>query len=76
MPCRADHPHGRDLFDGRPEGIAVHSVNTCFFLFSRQHSVEVNLDSHKEDSAWIDHIDPGLHPYVELRFAAAGLDER
>ena len=64
------------IFEDGPEGIAVHSVNTCFFLFSRQHSVEVNLDGHHEDWVWIDHIDPGLHPYVKLCLAAAGLDER
>lgn len=63
------------IFDDGPEGIPVHSVNTCFFLFARQHPVNVSLDSHHEGCAWVDRVDTNLHPYVKACLAAAGLDK-
>lgn len=62
------------IFDDGPEGIAVHSVNTCFFLFSRQRSVQVRLDNHHGEFVWVDRIGADLHPYVNTCLRAAGLE--
>lgn len=62
------------IFEDGPDGVAIHSINACFFLFAR-HSVDhIQLDDHHDEWTWVDTIDPGWHPYVRACLAAAGLE--
>ncbi len=61
------------IFEDGPGGIAVHSVNTCFKLFTRRTSVPIVLDEHHQEWIWATEIDKNLHPYVQACLGAAGL---
>lgn len=61
------------IFEDGPDDIAVHSINTCFFLFPKDEVVNVKLDGHHARYRWISSIAPDLHPYVRRCLSAAGL---
>jgi colanic acid biosynthesis protein WcaH len=61
------------IFPDGPYGVAIHSINTCFFLYPESNAASIQLDTHHEDAKWVETIDPGLHPYVRLCLAGAGL---
>lgn len=53
------------IFPDGPEGIPVHSINSCFMLYPINANFEVKLDNHHSDYAWCGsgHSND-LHPYV------------
>mgnify|MGYP001569066701 FL=1 len=53
------------IFQDGPNGIPVHSINSCFLLFpiDELHPI-VKLDSHHSQSKWVNYVIDGLHPYV------------
>lgn len=61
------------IFEDGPNDIAVHSINTCFFLFPKDKDVNVKLDGHHAHYSWISAISPNLHSYVRSCLSAAGL---
>jgi colanic acid biosynthesis protein WcaH len=64
------------IFPDGPDGIPVHSINSCFLLYPN-HDVRpetVRLDGHHADCMWVDAIKPGLHPYVVECLRGAGLE--
>ncbi len=61
------------IFPDGPYGVAIHSINTCFFLYPESNATTIQLDDHHEDAKWVDTIDAGLHPYVRSCLAGAGL---
>lgn len=61
------------IFPDGPDGIPVHSINSCFFMYPIQSAFQVKLDTHQTSYQWIEHIPDGLHPYVERCLIAAGL---
>lgn len=61
------------IFPDGPYGVAIHSINTCFFLYPESTANQVNLDDHHADAKWVDTIDAELHPYVRLCLTGAGL---
>lgn len=61
------------IFDDGPDGIAVHSINTCFFLFPKERDMRVKLDNHHARHEWMSAIAGDLHPYVRRCLLAAGL---
>ena len=62
------------IFPDGPGGIAVHSINSCFFMYPVSHHHTVALDPHHEAHRWVDSIPEGLHPYVEQCLIGAGLE--
>ncbi|MFN8561492.1 MAG: NUDIX domain-containing protein [Anaerolineae bacterium] len=64
------------IFPDGPEGIPVHSINSCFFMYPVHARFEVKLDPHQTEFRWTDHIPEGLHPYVERCLIGAGLTPR
>ena len=44
------------VFDTGPNGIPIHSINTCFFLCPKESNPHVGLDSHSTDFKWISEI--------------------
>ncbi len=64
------------IFSDGPAGIAVHSINSCFFLYPAGPGIKPQLDDHHDEYQWVDHIPDGLHPYVERCLVAAGLARR
>jgi len=64
------------IFPDGPNGIPVHSINSCFFLYPADKSFEPKLDELHERCRWVDHIPDGLHPYVERCLMGAGLSSR
>jgi len=61
------------IFPDGPNGIPVHSINSCFFMYPILSEFQVKLDPQQTDYRWIDHIPVGLHPYVERCLIGAGL---
>lgn len=61
------------IFDDGPCGIAVHSINSCFFVYPEDPDFSPTLDSHHEDWRWVNTIDLSLHTYVKQCLAGAGL---
>lgn len=64
------------IFPDGPGGVAVHSINACFFLYpvataSRLHS---KLDAHHDGAKWVRTIPTGLNPYVIRCLQGAGLE--
>ena len=61
------------IFPDGPDGIPVHSINSCFFLYPVSADFEIKLDLHQSEYQWVDHIPTGLHEYVERCLLGAGL---
>jgi colanic acid biosynthesis protein WcaH len=61
------------IFPDGPGGIPVHSINSCFFLYPMNDATLPHLDDHHTDCRWVNHIEAGLHPYVEHCLQRAGL---
>lgn len=61
------------IFPDGPQGIPVHSINSCFFLYPVSPGFKPKLDSHHHDFKWVNHIPEGLHRYVERCLMGAGL---
>jgi len=61
------------IFPDGPEGIPVHSINSCFFMCPVDKDFSIRLDDHHSDHEWVSHIPDGLHPYVERCLRGAGL---
>ena len=62
------------IFPDGPNNIPIHSINSCFFMYPTEESVEIKLDDHQEEYQWVTHIPDGLHPYVERCLQGAGLE--
>lgn len=63
------------IFPDGPNGIPVHSINSCFFLYPVDHEFTPRLDSHHQEYWWVNHIPDDLHPYVERCLMGAGLSK-
>jgi len=61
------------IFPDGPNGIPVHSINSCFMLYPVG-DFTVRLDSHHDSYEWINHIYEGLHPYVVKCLLGAGIE--
>lgn len=61
------------IFPNGPNNIAVHSINSCFFLYPTSPNFEPTLDDHHDKYKWVNYIPDGLHPYVERCLMGAGL---
>lgn len=61
------------IFDDGPGGIAVHSINSCFFVYPADPDFAPVLDSHHENCKWVNEIEADLHPYVKACLMGAGL---
>ncbi len=64
------------IFPDGPGGIAVHSINSCFFVYPASSDFSLQLDDHHDDHQWVNHIPDGLHPYVERCLMGAGLEKK
>ncbi|MBN1672718.1 MAG: NUDIX domain-containing protein [Kiritimatiellae bacterium] len=64
------------IFPDGPNGIPVHSINSCFFMYPVDKAFKPELDDHHTDSKWVSQIPDGLHPYVERCLMGAGLARR
>ncbi|HVU13939.1 MAG TPA: NUDIX domain-containing protein [Phototrophicaceae bacterium] len=64
------------IFPDGPDGIPVHSINSCFFMYPTRPDFQIKLDTHQSDYQWIDGIPDGLHEYVERCLLGAGLSKR
>ena len=62
------------IFPDGPNGIAVHSINSCFFAYPVQPNASPRLDDHHAEWQWASVIPAGIHPYVEQCLLRAGLD--
>ncbi len=64
------------IFPDGPAGIAVHSINTCFFLYPVAATVRLSatLDQHHGGAKWVRTIPRGLDPYVTRCLQGAGLE--
>ncbi len=62
------------IFPDGPNGIDVHSINCCFFMYPVSDDHSVKLDPHHEQFRWVHTVPPGLHPYVEQCLIGAGLE--
>ena len=63
------------IFENGPDGVPVHSINTCFFLFPRIPNADVKLDNHHARYRWVNSIEGSLHPYVRRCLLGAGLQQ-
>jgi len=61
------------IFPDGPNGIPVHSINSCFMLYPVG-DFTVKLDSHHDEYEWANHIYEGLHPYVVKCLLGAGIE--
>lgn len=61
------------IFEDGPNGIAVHSINSCFFLYPSSEQFSPRLDTHHLDYKWVKTIPEDLHPYVKRCLMGAGL---
>ncbi len=61
------------IFPDGPNGIPVHSINSCFMLYPVG-DFEVRLDSHHDLYEWTNHIYEELHPYVIKCLLGAGIE--
>lgn len=59
------------IFEDGPNGIPVHSINSCFLAYSADN--KVRLDSHHSGYRWVSSISDELHPYVKDCLIGAGL---
>jgi colanic acid biosynthesis protein WcaH len=62
------------IFPDGPAGIAVHSINSCFFVYPVQPDFSPLLDAHHQEYRWVNQIDGDLHPYVQRCLLGAGLE--
>jgi colanic acid biosynthesis protein WcaH len=62
------------IFPDGPGGVAVHSINTCFFLYPAAATIRAKLDGHHGGAKWVRSIPAGLHPYVTRCLEGAGLE--
>lgn len=64
------------IFPDGPGGVAVHSINACFFLYPAAARVRISpkLDAHHGGVKWVRKIPAGLDPYVVRCLQAAGLE--
>jgi colanic acid biosynthesis protein WcaH len=62
------------IFPDGPGGVAVHSINTCFFLYPAAATIRAKLEGHHGGSKWVRTIPRGLHPYVVRCLEGAGLE--
>lgn len=62
------------IFPDGPAGIAVHSINACFFAYPVAKRAAARLDKHHAGHKWVRTIPAGLHPYVARCLQAAGLE--
>jgi colanic acid biosynthesis protein WcaH len=62
------------IFPDGPGGIAVHSINACFFAYPVSKRAAARLDKHHASHKWVRSIPAGLHPYVARCLQAAGLE--
>lgn len=60
------------IFLDGPEGIAVHSINSCFLLVPKSGEI-IKLDSHHGKYRWCNRILDNFHPYVKDCLKGAGL---
>ena len=63
------------IFPDGPNGIPVHSINSCFFMYPVEADFHIQLDTHQNEYQWVDHIPEGLHEYVERCLVGAGLSK-
>lgn len=63
------------IFPDGPNGIPIHSINSCFFLYPKEKQAQPKLDEHHEEWKWVNSIPDGLHPYVERCLWGAGLTQ-
>ncbi len=61
------------IFPDGPNGIPVHSINSCFMLYPVGDFV-VKLDGHHDSYEWANHIYEGLHLYVVRCLLGAGIE--
>ncbi len=63
------------IFPDGPGGVAVHSINACFFLYPAAARVRSSpkLDAHHGGAKWVRTIPAGLDPYVVRCLEGAGL---
>jgi colanic acid biosynthesis protein WcaH len=62
------------IFPDGPQGIAVHSINSCFFVYPIQPDFSPLLDAHHQEYRWVTQIDEDLHPYVQRCLIGVGLE--
>ncbi len=62
------------IFPDGPNGIPVHSINSCFMLYPVDSDFEVRLDSHHDLHVWTSHIQNSFHPYVRQCLLGAGIE--
>jgi colanic acid biosynthesis protein WcaH len=62
------------IFPDGPDGIPVHSINSCFLVYPVGDSVRVCLDDHHGGWRWVAGLEAGLHPYVNQCLRGAGLE--
>lgn len=60
------------IFPDGPNGIPVHSINSCFLLYPKNKIPKINLDSHSSKFKWINKIEECYHPYVIKCLQGAG----
>ena len=63
------------IFPDGPDGIPVHSINSCFFMYPVKPDFQITLDAHQNQYQWVDHIPDGLHEYVVRCLVGAGLTQ-
>lgn len=61
------------IFPDGPNGIPVHSINSCFMLYPVG-DFTVRLDEHHSSYEWVNHVISGLHPYVVKCLSGAGIE--
>lgn len=62
------------IFPDGPNGIPVHSINSCFFIYPVDPDFVPRLDEHHQEYRWVSHIPAHLHPYVGRCLIGAGLE--
>ena len=62
------------IFPDGPNGIPVHSINSCFMLYPVRDYFSVQLDSHHTEYEWFKRSHEGLHPYVIKCLLGAGIE--
>jgi len=64
------------IFPDGPEGIPVHSINSCFLVYPVKDGPrsEVRLDDHHAGWKWVSEVPSDLHSYVVQCLRGAGLE--
>lgn len=62
------------IFPNGPNGIPVHSINSCFMSYPVDSSFVVKLDEHHSDYDWVSYIPDSLHPYVKQCLLNTGIE--